>query len=219
MIDHQPTFSGFNRRRTKADLVRIPPPAPSCFKNDLVASPMPQIRRVGYPHMSAQRRHGAMNQRPSSAYPARQHRRIFILGRHDNAISLKVLKIPGKRERDAGTSSCKGCISHGVLLKFRDIGNARIFDTPYLLGIFPGICHQCRLRINAPSIDTVDRTRGTKMRQSAAIFNAAEQQRVAVGQPYSPRVKDAVNRIGPVFPAENRIAGIARKQGIIVTWF
>jgi hypothetical protein len=37
-----------------------------------VASPMPQIRRIGYPHMSAKRRHRTMDERLAATNPAWQ---------------------------------------------------------------------------------------------------------------------------------------------------
>ncbi len=67
VVNHEPTFCRFNRRRAEANLVRIPPSAAPCFQDDLMASPMPQIGRIGNPHMSAQGRHGPVNQRPTAA--------------------------------------------------------------------------------------------------------------------------------------------------------
>ena len=44
------------------------------------------------------------------------------------------------------------------------------------------------------------------------VFNAAEQQCVAIGQPHCPGIEDAVNRIGPIPLRQNRVIRIAGKQ-------
>ena len=114
--------------------------------------------------MSAKSCHWPVNQRPTTANPPRQQRRIFILWRHDDAESLKAPEVLGERQRDSGTSPRKGCVRHRILLEFRDIGNARIFDTPDFFRIVQWIRHQRRLKINLPSIQTIRGTRGAKMR-------------------------------------------------------
>src|ERR1039458_8479022 len=168
--------------------------------------------------MSAKRRHWPMNQSPTATDPARQQPRIFILRRHDYAIPFKGPKILGKRERNSGTSTRKGCVSHRVLLEFRDVGNARIFNAPYLFRILLRIRYQRRLRINSPFVDPVGGTRGTKMRQAAAIFNATKQQGISICQQDGSSVEDTVNRIGPFVASKERIAGITRKQRLIRTY-
>ena len=71
--------------------------------------------------------------------------------------------------------------------------------------------------IRHPSIPFAERA-AHKMRQAGPVFNAAKQQSVSVGQRHGPGVEDTVDRIGPVFPAEDRIAGIAREQRMVGTW-
>src|ERR1035437_3392400 len=168
--------------------------------------------------MSAKRRHWPMNQSPTATDPARQQPRIFILRRHDYAIPFKDPKILGKRKRNSGASTRKGCVSHRVLLEFRDVGNARIFNAPYLFRILLRTRHQRRLRINSPFVDPVSGTRGTKMRQAAAIFNATKQQSISIFQQDGSSVEDTVNRIGPFVASKERIAGISRKQRLIRTY-
>jgi hypothetical protein len=50
------------------------------------------------------------------------------------------------------------------------------------------------------------------MRETAPIFDAAEQQGITVGELYCTCVEYAVNRIWPIFPAENRIAGVTSEK-------
>ena len=98
VIDGQPSLGRFNRRRTEANLVRIPPSAAPRLQNDLVAAPMPQVRRVGDPHVRAERRDRPMNEGPAAANPPRQQSRILILRRHDHAESLKAPEVFGERQ-------------------------------------------------------------------------------------------------------------------------
>ena len=57
------------------------------------------------------------------------------------------------------------------------------------------------------------------MRQAAPVFDAAKQQSISVGQDHGPSVEDAVNRIWPVFPAEDRIAGMTGEEGVLRVYF
>ena len=164
VVDRQPAFWRFDRRRAQANLVRIPPSSASRFQDGLMTSPMPQIWRIGYPHMSAKRCHWPVNQRPTTTNPPGQQRRIFILRRHDYAVALEASEVPGERQGDSRTAARKGSVGHRVLIEFRDIGNARIFDAPDFFRIVQWIRHQRRLRINLPSIQTIRGTRGAKMR-------------------------------------------------------
>ena len=107
VVNRQPSFCCFNRRRAQADLVRIPPSAAARLEDDLVASPMPQVGRVGDPHVRAQRRHRPVNQRPKAANSPGQQRRVLVLRLHDDAISLKALEVLCQRQGDSGTASRK----------------------------------------------------------------------------------------------------------------
>jgi hypothetical protein len=66
-------------------------------------------------------------------------------------------------------------------------------------------------------IDAIGGSGGAEMRQAAAVFNAAQQQGISIGQQYGPGVQYTIDRIGPVFTPEDRIAEITRKQGLIGT--
>lgn len=162
--------------------------------------------------MSAKSCHWAMNQCPPAANSPWQQRCVLILWRHDDAKSLKALEIRGKRKRDPRATARKRCVGHGILLEFGNICDARIFDAPYFFRKVSRICRHRWLRINTPSIDTIRRTSSTKMRQAAAIFNAAKQESIPVGKPYGSGIEDAVNWIRPVIPAKERIAWMTRKQ-------
>src|SRR3954452_22208179 len=66
VIDREPAFRGLNRRRAQTDLVRVPPTAAPRFQDDLVASPVPQIRRERDPHMRAEAGHRPMDHSPAT---------------------------------------------------------------------------------------------------------------------------------------------------------
>src|SRR5947209_3839439 len=93
VIDHQPTFLRFDWWGAEANLVGIPPSAPACLKHHPVTSPMPQIWRVGDPHMRTESCHRSMNQRPETSYPSGEKSCVFVFLRHDNAISLKASEV------------------------------------------------------------------------------------------------------------------------------
>ena len=82
-------------------------------------------------------------------------------------------------------------------------------------GYSRGFASQRRFRIDAPSVDAIGGARCTKVRQATSGLQRGTAAVFSVSQPHSSRVEDAVDRIGPVFPAENRIAGISREQGQI----
>ncbi len=163
--------------------------------------------------MGAQCRHGAVNQRPTASDPPRQQRRVFVLGRHDDSESFKASEILRQRQGDTRASPRKGCIGHGILFEFRDVGDARVFDAPYLFRKLLRIRHQGRLRIDPPVIDSIGGTRDAQMRQAAPVFNAAKKQCISIRQRYNSRVQDAVDRVWPVFTGKNGIAGISSEQG------
>ena len=157
-----------------------------------------------------------MNKRPAATDPARQQRGIFILRRHDHTESLKGSKVLGQRKRDSRTSSRKGCVGNGILLEFRDVSDARIFDAPNLFRILLRIrqsksvwdrCANCRCHWrNARRTDAIIRSclqRGT----GAGYLHPANLNRAGV--------HDTIDRIGPVFAAEKWIAGMANKQRML----
>src|SRR5271157_814295 len=114
--------------------------------------------------MSAQGSHRAMDESPAATDPPRQQRSIFVLWGHDYAESFKAPEVLRQRQRDSGTSSRKGSVRYSILLEFRDIGNARILDAPYLFRVLIWIRHQSWLGVDAPIVDAVCRTRGAQMR-------------------------------------------------------
>ena len=163
--------------------------------------------------MRTQRCHGAVNERPAAADLPRQQGRILILRRHDNAISLEGPEIACKGERDSRAAAGEGRIGNRILLQFWDIRDARIFNTPDLLWKLTRTRHQRWLGINAPAIDSIRRARSTKMRQTAPIFDAAEQQGITIGKLDCTCVEYAVNRIRPIFSAKDGIAGMTSEEG------
>ena len=165
--------------------------------------------------MSAQSSHWAMDERPAAADPPRQQRSIFVLRCHDYAESLEAPEILRQRQRDSGTSPRKGRVCHSILREFRDIGNARILNAPNLFRVLFWTRQQSWPGVDAPIVDAIGRTRRAQMRQSAFVFNAAQEQGISILQLYGPCVQNAVDGIGPVLPAEKRIAGRTHKQGMI----
>src|ERR1700733_752776 len=164
VVENKPALRGFDRWRAEAYLVGVPPSTASCFQHYLMTAPMPQIWRIGDPHVSTQRCHRAVNERPATADLPRQKRGILIFWRHDDAISLEASEIPGKRERHPWTAASEGRVGNRILLHFRDVGDTRIFDTPDFLRKLARARHQCWLGINAPAIDAIRRAGSTKMR-------------------------------------------------------
>jgi hypothetical protein len=53
------------------------------------------------------------------------------------------------------------------------------------------------------------------VRQAAPIFDAAKQQSVTVVQPNGTSVEDAVDRIRPIFAAENWVGGMAEEERVL----
>src|SRR5207253_6814562 len=102
-IDHQPTSRSLDRGRRHANFVGVPPGATTGFQHKLVTSPVPQIGRVRDPDVSAEWRHGPMDQGPESIDPSRQKSCVLVVGRHDDTKSLEAPKILRERQRDART--------------------------------------------------------------------------------------------------------------------
>ena len=156
--------------------------------------------------MGAKSCHGAVNQSPPAVNPSRQQRRVLILRRHDDAEPLKALEIPGQRQGDSWTASRKRRVRYSVLLEFRDVSDAGIFDAPYLFRIVVGVCRQRRFGVDSPSVNAIGGSRGAQVRQASPVFHPAEQQSIAVGQTDRSCVKDAVDRIRPVALRQDRVA-------------
>src|ERR1700730_13339741 len=136
---------------------------------------MAQIRRGGNPHVRPEWRHRAVNERPISIDSSGQKRCIFVVRRHDDAISLKASEVFSQSQRYSGAAAGIGCVSDHVSLQLWHESDARILDTPDLLRIVLRAGHQRRRVINLPSIHPVLRASGTKMGQAASIFYAAKQ--------------------------------------------
>ena len=146
-----------------------------------------------------------MNQSPSSVDSPGQESCVFVVWRHDDAKSFEGAEILGERKRHARAAARIGCVRHGVLLEFRHVGDARIFDAPQFLGVPFGVGQKRRLAIDLPPIDAVCRARRAQVREAAAIFHAAKQKSGAVGQQCGAWVKDTVHRIGPMLCGQDRI--------------
>ena len=73
-----------------------------------------------------------------------------------------------------------------------------ILDAPDFFRIILRVCHQCGLTIDLPSINSIARSRGAEMRQTAAIFHPAEQQGRAIREQRCARIEDTVDGIWPV---------------------
>ena len=123
--------------------------------------------------MSAGCGHRAVDQGPVAVDPSRQQSGILIFRWHDHAEPFKAAEVFGQRQGYAWATVCKRRIRHGILFEFGDIGNARIFDAPDFFRVVARIGYQCRLGIDAPSVDSIFRTRRAQVRQAAAIFHAA----------------------------------------------
>ncbi len=156
-----------------------------------------------------------MHQRPEPSDPARQQGGVLIFRRHDDAVALEGLEIFCHGQRHAGPPSGKGSISDRILLQLRHVSDARIFYAPEFFGVFARIGRQRRLRINAPAIDSIRGSGRAKVRQATPIFDATQQQRVSVVQTNDTGVEDAVDRIGPVLAAENRVGGMAEEERVL----
>ena len=130
VIDHQPTSRSLDRGRRHANFVGVPPGATTGFQHKLVTSPVPQIGRVRDPDVSAEWRHGPMDQGPESIDPSRQKSCVLVVGRHDDTKSLEAPKILRERQRDARTTAGVRSISHRIFLEFRNVGDAWIFNAP-----------------------------------------------------------------------------------------
>src|SRR5215207_1574824 len=99
-----------------------------------------------------------------------------------------------------------------MLAQFREVSNTRIFNTPDLFGIVFRVSRQCGLGFNAPVVDTVVGTRDGEMRVTAAIFDAAQQERGAVSQARRASVENTIDGIGPIAGAQDRIRLVAAKK-------
>ena len=166
--------------------------------------------------MRAERRDRPMNHRPIAVDPPRQQRGIFILRRHDHAEPFKASEVFGQRQGNAGSAARKGRVCHGVLFKFRDVGDAGIFDAPNLFRVVarvrrpawaPGRCASPSMPFAERAAQRWDSPRRSSTRQRSNVSPS--------GSLHCPGIEDAVDRIRPILPAENGIAGIAREQRML----
>src|SRR5271167_363905 len=214
VIQHQPTSLRLDGWRRQADLVCVPPRALARLHHHSVATPMTQIGRVRNPDVSSQGCHRSMDKCPQSANSVRQKSSVLVVRRHDDSVSLKRPKIHGEREGHSGTAFGVRGVGHGKLLQLWNVSDTRIFDTPKLFRIFIWIGHQSWCWIDPPSVNAVHRTRGTEMREAAAILHPAEQQRGAIRKQCCSGVKYAIDPIRPIFAGQNWIGGMPVKESV-----
>ena len=168
------------------------------FQHQLVAAPVAQVGRIGHPDVGPGRADRAMDQSPIPVDPMRQQGRVLVLRRHDHAVALEAAEILRERQSHARTLTRVGGIDNGILAQFGNIGDARIFDAPQLFRKMLGIGQQGGLRIDPPAVPAVGGAGRAEMGLPAAILDAAQQQRRAVGQPRRAGIEHAVDRIGPI---------------------
>src|SRR5581483_11895034 len=133
------------------------------------------VERVGYPHVGAGGAYRTMDQEPLTVDAMRKEGGILVFRRHDDAIALELVEIFGHSQRNSGPVARVSSIDNRIFAQLGNIGDARIFDAPYLLGKMLGICGQRRLRVDLPIVDAVGRARSTEMRKTASVLHAAEQ--------------------------------------------
>src|SRR5450755_3798098 len=117
VVEHEPTSRGLYGWRRKANLVGIPPGAAPRFQHEPVPAPMPEIGRVGNPHVRSERRHGAVNERPVSVDSAGQKGAIFVVRWHDDAVALESSKVFGQGQRYSRTAARIGGVGDNILLR------------------------------------------------------------------------------------------------------
>ena len=171
----------------KADLVGVPPRAFAREQDRLVAAPVAQIGRIRDPDVRAGVGDRPMDEREVAVDAARQERRVFVVGLHDEAVALERAKVVGERERDARPALAERGVGDRVFAELVDERDARIFDAPKLFGIVLGIGRSVGCSSIDPAVDAVLRARRAQMRVAAAIFDAAEEQRRAVARGASRR--------------------------------
>ena len=102
-----------------------------------------------------------MDQSPSAIDPVRQERRILIFRLHDHAITFEGMEILCERQSYARPSACVRSISDGILVHFRNIGNARIFYAPQFIGIAFRVSLESGLGVNLPVVNAICGARRT----------------------------------------------------------
>ncbi len=155
-----------------------------------------------------------MYEGPPAIDPVRQKGRIFIVRRHDDAITFECAEIPGQSKRNSGTAFGVRRVSDGILLQFWNVGNARIFDSPKLFWIFDRVRHEGRLWIDLPAVQTVPRTCSTEMGETATILHPAKQQRGPISKERCSGIEYAVDWIWPVFAGQDWIGRMPLKKSI-----
>lgn len=176
-----------------------------------MVSPMPQIRGVGDPHVSARRSHRPVDHGPVAVDFVGQEGGILVFGRHDDTESLEALEVFGQGQRNTGTSTGEGGICHCILLEFGNVCDARVFDTPDFFGVVVRVGQKRRLGVNPPAVHSILRACRAKMGQTSSVLHTAKQERIASRQTHCGCIEDAVNRIGPILAGQDGVAVVARQ--------
>jgi hypothetical protein len=71
--------------------------------------------------------------------------------------------------------------------------------------------HECGFAVDLPSVDTIAGTSGAEVGQTAAVFDATQEQSGAIGQECGTGVEDAVDGIRPVLSGEDGVAGMTEQ--------
>ena len=158
VVHDEPAVGGLERRRPEADLAGVPPGAVARLEQELVVAPVAQVGRVREPHVrAAAQRRGPVDHRPAAVEPAREQRRVLVLGRHHRAEPADAPEVARHRQRDERSAAAVGGVGDRPFLALREPGQPRILAAPGLLGVAVDVGAQERLGIEAPVRDAVAR--------------------------------------------------------------
>src|ERR1700678_525058 len=133
---------------------------------------MTEVGRIRNPHVRPEVRHRTMNQRPVSVDSSGKNRGVLIVGRHNDAVTLKGAEVFRQGKRNSRTAARIRSVSNHILLYLGDESNPRVLDTPDFLGKLPRTGHHRRFTVNFPVVDAVFGSRSAKMRQTPTVFDA-----------------------------------------------
>jgi hypothetical protein len=86
-----------------------------------------------------------MHECPHPVDPSRKKRRILVIGLHHEAATLEIHEVLGERQRYAGPTLAESGIGHRIFAELRDERDARVLDSPQLLGVIDRVREKRRL--------------------------------------------------------------------------
>ena len=213
VVAEQPALGRLERRRPQPDLAGVPPGPVARLEHQAVVAPVAEVGRERDPHVGpAPERRGAMDHRPAAVEPAREQRRILVLGRHRRAQPADLGEVAGHRQRHERSAAAVRRVGDRPLLPLREPRQPGILAAPDLLRVILGSRGEQRRRRRTAS--PTRRPRSARPTRCEMPRRSSTRARSTVSSPTraAPGLNTELARYGSWRGRDDRVRGMALEQ-------